>query len=95
MRLERWISGKAQAALPEDPSSIPSTHIQAANSSFRGLTPALSFAVPGMHVVHRPTCRQNTNTHSKRKFKNVLSVSTMCVCVWGGHVLHVFPSHVL
>jgi hypothetical protein len=53
--LERWLL----AALSEDPSSIPSTHM----ATHICLVPILTLS-------YRHTCRQNTNIH-KNKFRKL------------------------
>lgn len=60
----RWL--RALRILPEDPGLVPSTHMAALNH----LTPVLGDLMPSsglqgncMHMVHRNTYRQNTDTH--------------------------------
>jgi hypothetical protein len=55
------------AVHPEDPGSIPSTHIM-------GLTP-----VPGdLTPSYRDTCRQNTNVHKVKIYKKKKKSTCQC-----------------
>jgi len=64
--MAQWL--RALAALLEDPSSIPSTHITwwlttVCNSIFRASSTFWPPWVSGTQVEHRLICRQNTHTH--------------------------------
>ena len=50
------------AAFPEDPSSVPRTHMEVHNQLYVTPVPHPLLVSKSMHVVHRHTCSQNTQT---------------------------------
>lgn len=67
---------RATFALAEDLGSVPRTHMVA--NSHLYVTSVSGILLPGAHVVHRHTGRQNTHTH--RKFKIMKSVKLLICC---------------
>ena len=79
-KVTQWL--KALAILSEVSGSVPSTYMtlhNLCNSSSRGSSALWPFWIPGTHVIHRHTCKQNTPTQINKQIKQFVYVFTCLV----------------
>lgn len=76
--MSHWL--RALDNLPEDSGSILNTYMLPSRGSDAFFLP---LQTPGMHVVHRHSCRQSTHTHKQinKNFKKDVLVKANDQCV--------------